>query len=628
MELAELGSGSVLRCADVGVSRERARQVRLSRLAIVLGAIAVPVIGRTVAGLVRYFQGNYAAAAGDFRWPHPGIPSSFLPYLPASILIVGLLAVMAVPLLLAGRSPHVLYRPEEIGITLADVVGAGAVVEEVVKTLNLFLAHRTFRERMGGTPRRAILFEGPPGTGKTYIAKAMAAEAGVPFLFVSSSAFQSMYYGQTNRKIRTYFRALHTYARREGGAIGFIEEIDAIGAARGGLGSGPGREGIAGVVNELLIQLQSFDVPPRGTRAMNGLIDAVNRWLPASHTLRKRVVKPANVLVIGATNRARDLDPALLRPGRFDKTITVDVPSRAGRREIIDYYLARKAHEAELDDPAQRDALAGSTFGYSPVMLEHLLDEALVWALRGGREQMNWADIEQARMTEELGLAQPVVYTQAERRAIATHEAGHATVAHFAAPGRRLDVLSIIKRREALGMLAHSDSEERFTRVRSECEALLQIAMGGMVAEELLLGEAGTGPAGDLASATVLAAQMVGTYGMAGSLISLDASRAQADLVSKVLSDEACRQAVEGLLEAARCAARDVLVAHTQVVESLRDALLERDELIGDEITEVIGSSGEADSVIDVRSAVPRVTASGGTHSPVVPTPLDAQDAG
>ena len=115
---------------------------------------------------------------------------------------------------MAGRSPHVLYRPEEIGITLADVVGAAAVVEEVVKTLNLFLAHSTFRERMGGTPRRAILFEGPPGTGKTYIAKAMAAEAGVPFLFVSSSAFQSMYYGQTNRKIRSYFRALHNYARR------------------------------------------------------------------------------------------------------------------------------------------------------------------------------------------------------------------------------------------------------------------------------------------------------------------------------------------------------------------------------------------------------------------------------
>ena len=263
MELAALGSVSVLRDADVVTSREKARQARLSRLLVVLVVIGVPVIGRTAAGVVRYLQGNYAAAAADFHWPHPGIPSSFLPYLPGLLLIVLLGAVMAGPLLMAGRSPHVLYRPEEVGVTLADVVGAGPVVEEVVKTLNLFLAHRTFEEGMGGTPRRAVLFEGPPGTGKTYIAKAMAAEAGVPFLFVSSSAFQSMYYGQTNRKIRSYFRALRNYARREGGAIGFIEEIDAIGATRGGMGRA-GREGIAGVVNELLIQLQSFDVPPFG----------------------------------------------------------------------------------------------------------------------------------------------------------------------------------------------------------------------------------------------------------------------------------------------------------------------------------------------------------------------------
>ena len=123
-------------------------------------------------------------------------------------------------------------------------------------------------------------------------------------------------------------------------------------------------------------------------------------------------------------------------------------------------------------------------------MLEHLLDEALVWALRAGRPAMNWADVQRARMTEELGLAQPVSYTEGERRAIATHEAGHATVAHFAAPGRHLDVLSIIKRSEALGLLAHSDSEERFTRTRGECEALLRIAMGGLVAEEIFFGEA------------------------------------------------------------------------------------------------------------------------------------------
>ena len=610
MELAALGSGSVLRDADVVTSREKARQNRLRRLLVALAVVAVPVVGRTTAGVVRYLQGNYIAAAGDFRWPHPGIPASYMPYLPGLILIVLLGAVMAGPLLMAGRSPHVLYRPEEIGITLADVVGADAVVEEVIKTLNLFLAHRTFSEGMGGTPRRAVLFEGPPGTGKTYIAKAMAAEAGVPFLFVSSSAFQSMYYGQTNRKIRSYFRALRSYARREGGAIGFIEEIDAIGSARGGLGAGPGREGIAGVVNELLIQLQSFDVPPLGTRTVNTLIDTANRWLPPAHALRKRVMKPANFLIIGATNRASDLDPALLRPGRFDKSIRVDVPSRAGRREIIDYYLARKAHELDLDDPAKRDAIAGSTFGYSPVMLEHLLDEALVWAIRGGRAAMSGADIQQARMTEELGLAQPVSYTDAERRVIATHEAGHATVAYFAAPGRRLDVLSIIKRSEALGLLAHSDTEERFTRTRSECEALLRIAMGGMVAEEIFFGEASTGPAGDLAGATRLAAQMVGSYGMAGSLVSLEALRGEPGIVTKVLADTAYRQSVERLLDAAKTSAREVLASEKHVVRALCNALLQRDELVGDEITSVIveaierGRSAQPDAhaaIVDIR---------------------------
>jgi len=401
-----------------------------------------------------------------------------------------------------------------------------------------------------------------------------------------------MYYGQTNRKIRSYFKALRKYARLEGGAIGFIEEIDAIGAARGGMGSGPGREGIAGVVNELLIQLQSFDVPPGGTRLFNALVDQANRWLPPSRTLSKRSAPEANFLVIGATNRASDLDPALLRPGRFDRTIRVDLPSRSGRREIIDYYLNRKAHDTNLDTAARRDALAGSTFGYSPVMLERLLDEALVWALRDGHAAMSWDDIERARMTTELGLAQPVSYTPKEREVIATHEAGHATVAYFAAPARRLDVLSIVKRSDALGMLAHSEAEERFTRSRTECEALLKVAMGGLVAEEIFFGETGTGPSGDLAGATRLAAEMVGAYGMGGSLLSLQAAGGPADIVTKVLSDDASRRACEELLEAAQEAARVVVRTHFHVVEALRDALIERDELVGDEITAVIEAAG------------------------------------
>ncbi|MGH9062202.1 MAG: AAA family ATPase, partial [Acidimicrobiales bacterium] len=338
-----------------------------------------PVLVRAAISVDEALRGRPVSSSW-FGWHIPHLPAGAGTYAPSLVLILVLVAVLAVPMLGAGRSPHVLYRPDEIDTRLDDVVGMSGVVEEVVKTLNLFLAHKTFRSRMGGTPRRAVLFEGPPGTGKTYLAKAMAAEAGVPFLFVSSSAFQSMYYGQTNRKIRSYFKQLRKFARQEGGAIGFIEEIDAIGASRSGLGSGGGREGIAGVVNELLIQLQSFDTPPVSTRLTGHLVDLVNRWLPDGRRLHKPVSPAANILVIGATNRAADLDPALVRPGRFDRTITVDLPGRAGRREIIDYYLARKAHVAELERDDLRDSLAATTFGYSPVMLEHLFDEALVWA--------------------------------------------------------------------------------------------------------------------------------------------------------------------------------------------------------------------------------------------------------
>ncbi len=464
MQALALTRSEVLRSADVTAAAEKARQRRLRRLALLLALIAVPLGARALIGSVRYARGDLKGAASAFRWPIPHLPAGAGTYIPSMVLIVVLTGVLVVPLLAAGRSPHVLYRPEEVGTRLADVVGAGPVVEEVVKTLNLFLAYRTFHETMGGTPRRAVLFEGPPGTGKTYLAKAMAAEAGVPFLFVSSSAFQSMFYGQTNRKIRAYFKALRAHARSEGGAIGFIEEIDAIGATRGGMGPGGGREGIAGVVNELLIQLQSFDQPTTGARMRGALVDLINIWLPAHRRLRKPAPSAANILVIGATNRAGDLDPALLRPGRFDRIITVDLPSRAGRREIIDYYLARKAHTGDLDDPAQRDSLAATTYGYSPVMLEHLLDEALIWALRRGADRLNWGDIQKAKMGTELGLAQPVEYAERERRTIATHEAGHATVAWLMAPGRTLEVLSIIKRKSSLGLLAHSDSEERFTR--------------------------------------------------------------------------------------------------------------------------------------------------------------------
>jgi cell division protease FtsH len=337
----------------------------------------------------------------------------------------------------------------------------------------------------------------------------MAAEAGVPFFFVSAPAFHSMWYGMTAWKIRAFFKTLKKAAAKEGGAIGFIEEMDAVGGARSGLeGFSPDRSrrfsidrmaspGTGGMVNELLIQLQSFDSPPRGQRTVNFFKAALNNYLPSHRQLKKKPVPYSNILVIGATNRADTLDPALMRPGRFDRSLYFDLPSRAGRRDLIDYFLARRAHADEMKREDLREELAAMSLGYSPAMLEHILDEALVWAIREGRKQLSWKDIQRARLSEEIGIAQPVAYNARERDLIATHEAGHAVAAYLCAKERRLEVLSIIKRRQALGLLAHSDAEERFTRSKSELEGTLKITLGGLASELLFFSESGTGPASD-----------------------------------------------------------------------------------------------------------------------------------
>ncbi|GIU97138.1 MAG: hypothetical protein KatS3mg013_0941 [Actinomycetota bacterium] len=533
------------------------------------------------------------------------LPPDWYYFLPVIGIFIAIVLMAALPLI-NGRSPHITVYPEQVEVGLTDIRGLDHQVDEVVRTLDVFLGYATFREELGGTPRRGVLFEGPPGTGKTYLAKAMAKQAGVPFLFISAPAFQSMWSGMTAFRIRSFFKALRKAARKEGGAIGFIEEIDAIGASRGGVAAAAAQAaddlgrarapfidlGGSSMVNELLIQMQSFDQPPLADRLRARAITWLNGFLPPNRQLC--AMRPAyhNILLIAATNRGDALDPALLRPGRFDRRLYFDVPTKQERRDLIDFFLARKAHHEQLDEDAVRDRIAADTFGYTPVMIEHLFDEALLVALRDGRKQMNLDDVIEAKMTEEVGTKQPVTYTDDERLAIATHEAGHATVAYVLGKGRRLEVLSIIKRRGSLGLLAHSDEEERFTRTRSELEASIAIALGGLVAEELRFGETGTGPGADLATATELACRMVGAFGMAGSLVSFEAVQdgrlGRSNLVAKVLADESARRHVERILDAQRERARAVLAENTDVHTALRDALLERDELVREEILDVI----------------------------------------
>jgi cell division protease FtsH len=591
---ALISGSSTLRAgrADVFRQRERTKRKRLIR-AIVF-----------VTALDAYLWWRYSSGRPIQL---PTIPESF-PweiYLPGGLLIIAIGLMIALPLM-TGRSPHITVYPEQVEVGLTDVTGLNLQVDEVIRTLDVFLGYGTFRDELGGTPRRGILFEGPPGTGKTYLAKAMAKQAGVPFLFISASSMTSMFQGMTAYRIRSFFKALRKAARKEGGAIGFIEEIDAIAASRdrmhpavpAALDRSVERfigAAESGMVNELLIQMQSFDQPRLRTRIRGKFLAWLNGYLPTNWQFKMLGPEYHNLLLIAATNRADVLDPALLRPGRFDRRLYFDLPTQGEREDLIDHFLGRKKHHEQLDDDSVRARIAHECFGYTPVMIEHLFDESLLVALRDGRREMNFDDVMEAKFAEEIGLKQAVAYTDNDRRAVAVHEAGHAVVAHFLGQNRRLEVLSIIKRRGSLGLLAHGDEEERFTRSRTEIESAIAISLGGLAAEELVIGESGTGPANDLMVATQLAAQMVGSFGMAGSLISFDAVShgpiGGANLVAKVLADESGKQSVEDILAAQKERVLEVLAANRDVHAALVQALVDRDELIRDEILEVIRDS-------------------------------------
>ncbi|KJF17844.1 MULTISPECIES: AAA family ATPase [Acidithrix] len=570
---------------DVDITHKRWRR----RRSLIWLGILVPVALLSLARL-----GTYLWFDNLISFPSIHIGSS--PYLIPALLIIVLILVMLLPTLALGRSPHVRFDPSDISVDFGSVKGLAPEVAEIKKTLELFMYRDRFGSEMGGQARRGVLFEGPPGTGKTMMAKAMAKEAGVPFLYASASSFQAMYYGQTNRKIRAYFKSLRTLATRYGGAIGFIDEFDAIGAARRGLGSGS-TEGVTGVVSELLVQMQSFEIPSRFARWRA----SIGRGIPLLARRSPKATYVPNVLMVAATNRASDLDPALVRPGRFDRIISFGLPSRSERMELIDFFLTSRSHDYDLDVELNRERIAAKTSGYSPAMLERLFDEALVVATRYGISVMRYSHIEEALLTVSIGIARVEPYPTSQRVAIATHEAGHAIMTWACGKNRTVEMVSILKRGPALGATLHDGIEESFVETRSELHAMMKISFGGMVAEEVLLGESSSGASGDLINATQIGARCVGTYGMEGLFLSLASTGRPNDDVANVVNDAKARDLLEDLLEKMYAETVAIIKVHRDLVSKVADELLLHEELTKEQLYELL-PQGDAE-VLDLRES-------------------------
>jgi cell division protease FtsH len=527
---------------------------------------------------------------------HPGANfAAFRMVIVQAIVLMSFIVLQFVAMFwfLARGNDYVIY-PNEYDTSFDDVRGQPAAVDSTKEVLRVFQGFKDFKQ-MGGYPPHGILFEGPPGTGKTLMAKAIAGATGVPFLFATGSGFAAMFLGIGNMKVRRLFKKARNMSDKYGGAVIFIDEIDAVGSRgnvsdrsstdratdrimMGGMGMGGG----GGVINELLVQMDGFTVP-------RGLWRHVRRIV-----FRSRPKVPFyNILVIAATNRAQTLDPALTRPGRFDRKIHVGNPDAEGRADICRYYLAKVRHE-----PIDFQKLARMTVGYSPASLKNIVNEALLFALQDGRDALRWDDLWAAKLSEEIGLKQSVKYSQREKEMVAVHEAAHAVTSYMLERGElQIQVITIQKRESALGLVSTQEIEEMFLRTQKQLLARIQVSLAGLVAEDIWFGQTTSGPSSDLVNATRNAAAYIGIYGMGRSLVSAAAMGGgpfgDGDPISSVLSDGERRKEIDALLDECRNRTRALLLNKRSVVEGVRDALLEREELIGDEIEELMVRLGE-----------------------------------
>jgi cell division protease FtsH len=492
---------------------------------------------------------------------------TLLPFL----LIVGLIAFMGRQMTRGqqnvfgfGRSRAKQHDPERPQVTFADVAGEEEAKQELTEVVD-FLRNPAKYHQLGARLPRGVLLVGPPGTGKTLMARAVAGEAGVPFFSVSASEFVEMFVGVGASRVRDLFDK----AKQNAPAIVFVDELDAVGRQRfAGLGgSNDEREQ---TLNQMLVEMDGFETNQE-------------------------------VIVMAATNRPDVLDPALLRPGRFDRQVVVGLPDKSGREAVLNIHTRGLPLASDVD----KTSLARGTTGFSGADLANLVNEAALTAARRNRKEITAADFEEALDKILLGTTRTGLMNPKEREVVAYHEAGHALVAHLTPAADPLRKVSIVPRGRALGVTVQMPEEDRHNYSRTFLLGRLAMLLGGRAAEMVVYDEVTTGAENDLKEASSLAKRMVGLWGMSSDIgpVYLGTGEEHVFLGREIVQDKAYSDstanridtAVREMVEAALERAVALNSTHRDKLDALVNALLEHETLDGKEVVEILGPSGPID---------------------------------